>query len=74
MKTSELGCIYGFYLSVYVLIGSLSFQYSLKSIFGHNIPWYADIIAGLFFGWATIPISVVCLVIRLCGVEVPFIQ
>lgn len=54
-------------------IGGLCFQYCLWSIFGKDVPWYADAVAGLFLGQFALPAAVVCWIIRLCDVAVPFI-
>jgi hypothetical protein len=56
-----------------VTIGGLCFAYSLFSILGKEIPWYADAICGLFLGQFAIPCALVCWILRLCGVEAPFI-
>lgn len=59
-------------LAINLLLGSITFDYSLYSVFGKDIPWYADAVAGLVLGKFSIPI--VCWIVRLCGVPVPFIQ
>lgn len=53
-------------------IGAAAFQYSLWSIFAKDVPWYADMIGGLFLEAVVIPLAVACWIARLCGVEVPF--
>jgi hypothetical protein len=56
------------------LIGGWSFDYCLYSILGKDIPWFGDMICGLFLGEVTVPLAIVCWVMRLCGVEVPFVK
>jgi hypothetical protein len=56
-----------------VTIGSRCFDYSLYSIFGKGVPWYADCVAGTVLGSPCIPVAVICWIIRLCGVEAPFV-
>lgn len=68
------GCNLIFWLFVInVTMGAYCFQYCLWSIFGKDIPWYADIVAGFFGGQFCIPLTIICWIIRLCGVEAPFI-
>lgn len=55
-------------------IGGLLFQYCLWSILGRDIPWYGDAVAGLFLGEFALPAAVICWVMRLCGVPVPFMH
>lgn len=74
---ATIGCfVSGFFLVVgfNLTIGSLLFQYCLWSILGKDIPWYGDAVAGLFFAQMAIPVSVICWVLRLCGVPIPFIH
>lgn len=54
-------------------LGGVCFDYFLYSVFGKDIPWYGDAIAGLFLGQFVGPAAVICWVIRLCGVPVPFV-
>lgn len=53
-------------------VGALCFAYALWSIFGKDIPWYGDMVAGLFCGQFVVPIALVCWILRLCGMETPF--
>ena len=50
---------------------SACFAYSLDTIFGKDVPWYADLVGGLVLNGANIAIAVVCWIITLAGVEVP---
>ena len=52
--------------------GSICFDYCLFACFGKDIPWYGDMVGGLFLGWAVIPATVICWIVKMCGVAVPF--
>ena len=54
-------------------LGGWCFDYCLYSIVGKDIPFYADFIAGAFLGQFALPITIICWIIRLCGVPVPFV-
>lgn len=56
------------------LIGWWLFDYSLMAVFGKDIPWYADVLCGIFIGSALIPVALVCWVMELCGVPTPFVK
>ena len=67
----------GCYLAVVafnVTLGAWTFAYCLDTIFGRIVPWYADAVAGLFLGELTVPGAVICWIIKLCGVHVPFVH
>lgn len=53
-------------------IGAWCFDYVLASGFGKDVPWYWDVIGGLFLGEFTIPLAVITFILRLAGVQVPF--
>lgn len=75
MRETPVSC--GCLLSVLALnltIGGLCFDYVFYSIFGKDIPWYGDAVAGLFLGEVAIPATVICWIVRLCGIEAPFVQ
>jgi hypothetical protein len=72
-KTLGCGCFL-LIIAFNLTVGALAFQYSLSTVFGKNIPWYGDVIAGLFLGEFTIPCAIVCWIITLCGVEAPFVR
>jgi hypothetical protein len=55
-------------------VGGLTFQYSLSSIFGKDVAWWVDVIAGAILAEITVPVAILCWIARLCGVEVPFIH
>lgn len=70
---AALGAMFVLALLLFNLtLGGMCFDYSLFSIVGKDIPWYGDFIAGLFLGQFALPITVICWIIRLCGVPVPF--
>ncbi len=52
---------------------SACFAYSLDTIFGKDVPWYADLAGGLVLNGANIPIAVICWIVKLAGVEVPLV-
>lgn len=66
--------VVGIILLLNMTVGGLCFDYVLYSIVGKDIPWYADGIAGLFLGEFSIPLTVICWIVRLCGVPAPFFQ
>jgi len=53
--------------------GGWLFDYSLYSITGKDIPWYGDMVCGLFLGEIALPAAIICWVMRMCGVDVPFV-
>lgn len=63
-----------FVLFVNMTLGALAFDCCLWSIFGKTIPWWADMICGAVMGQVVIPAAVVCLVLRACGIEAPFVR
>jgi hypothetical protein len=54
--------------------GGITFDYVMFSLLGKDVPWYADMFAGTILGEFTVPIAVICWIIRLCGVPVPFVH
>jgi hypothetical protein len=55
-------------------IGSWAFGYSLWSVLGKDVPWYADLLAGIVLRQYVLPAAILCWIARLCGVAVPFIN
>jgi hypothetical protein len=55
-----------------LFVGGWSFDYCLFSIFGKDIPFVLDMICGVFTAEVTVPLSIVCFILRLCGIHVPF--
>jgi hypothetical protein len=75
MESKSGGClIFLLILSFNLVVGGLSFQYCLSAVFGKDVPWYADMIAGLFLAEFTVPGAIFCYVVRLCGVPAPFVH
>ena len=76
LNAQETGSVLGCFALIIVnlSLGGWCFGYSLESVFGKDIPWYGDMVAGLFLGQFTIPSAVVCWILKLCGVETPFID
>lgn len=44
-------------------IGAVCFDYCLWGFFGVDIPWYADVLCGLFTGEVVVPLAVVLWII-----------
>lgn len=68
---SKLGCFL-LVLAVNLTIGGVCFDYALFSMFGKDIPWYADALCGLVLAEIVGPVALVCWIVRLCGVHAPF--
>lgn len=49
-------------------IGAWCAQYLLLTWFAKDIPWYADMIIGLFLGELTIPLTVITFILKTFGV------
>lgn len=61
------------FFALAMTVGAACFDYSLAAIFGKDIPWYGDVVAGMLLSQFAIPIALVCWVVTLCGVAQPFI-
>ncbi len=61
-------------LAFNLVMGALMFDYCLFTIFGKNVPWYVDMVAGLFLAEPLLPITIICWIATLCGVSVPFVK
>ena len=57
---------------VYAMLGTYCFAYCLESAFAKNIPWYADLVAGVVGGTVFIPLAIISWVCRLCDIAAPF--
>lgn len=57
-----------------LLFGGFLFDYCLYSILGKNIHWVGDVLCGLFLAEACFPVAIVCFILRLFGVEAPFLH
>lgn len=71
--TAPCGC-YLAYIVFALSLGAFCFDYILYSVFGKDVPWYADMIAGLVMSSITVPLAVVCWIVRLCGIDAPFVS
>ena len=47
-------------IAAYVWISGYCFHYSLGVILEKDVPWYIDLVVGIFFGVFVIPIAFVC--------------
>jgi hypothetical protein len=66
------GC-WTFALVFNLAFGGLTFQYVLWSFIGRDVPWYWDVIMGLFLGEFTVPLWIICLFLNhVVGVHVPY--
>lgn len=54
-----------------LLLGGVCFDFSLWAFFGKDIPWYADLLCGLFLGQFVIPIAVVAWILSFF-IAIPF--
>lgn len=61
-------------LFVNLLLGGMSVNYCLSSFMGKTVDFWVATLAGLFLAEITIPLAIVCWLLRLCGVETPFIR
>lgn len=66
------GCLIIFIL-FNIAIGGISVDYCLWYLFEKNVPWFADVIGGIFLGEFTVPLMVLCWLLKLCGIESPFL-
>lgn len=70
LMISPFGC----WVSLLILqlaVGAFTFNYCLQNILGKDVPWYVDIVAGLFLAEFTLPLAVLIWVLKLAGVEMP---
>lgn len=70
--STSCGCLIAI-LALNLTVGAMCFAYSLRSILGADVPWWADALGGLFLGQITIPLAVICWVLRLAGLDAPFL-
>jgi len=64
------GC-FAMVLLMNATIGGVCFDYCLWSLFGKDIPWYADAVCGLIGGEVALPLAVVMWIVHFF-VERPF--
>lgn len=60
-------------LAFNISIGAWLFDYALYSILGKDVPWYVDAIVGLITAQIMLLVAAVCWVLRLTGMETPFV-
>jgi hypothetical protein len=72
-NTLALGCgAQSILFAIYWIAGYIAFSYCIGSLFGKVLPWYANLVGGLILGEVSIPAMIVCWILRLCGLHVPF--
>ncbi len=54
-----------------LLLGGFCFDFSLWALFGKDIPWYADLLCGLFLGQFVIPIAFIAWILSFF-IAIPF--
>lgn len=62
------------YIGVSVTLGGYCFGYILETVFGKNVPWYADALGGLVLSSLAVPGAIICWILTLAGVATPFIH
>ena len=55
-----------------VTLGGWSIHYVLDATTGRNIPFWADILIGLFTAQISVPAMVLCWGLNLAGIDTPF--
>ena len=63
-----VGC--GLLLAWNMTVGAACFDYCLWQLAHKDVPWFADVLCGLFIGQFTTPLAVVLFIIKCCGVDV----
>lgn len=54
-------------------LGGWSFAYCLSALAGKSIPWYGDVVIGMFAGEVTVPLAIVLWLLSLFGIHGPFL-
>ncbi len=70
-SASGCGCAV---LAFNLAFGGWLFDFCLWNIVGKDVPWYADVLAGLVCGQFAFPCAVVVWIVKLCGVPTPFVH
>jgi hypothetical protein len=65
--------VVGLWVAAFALMGWM-FDYSLWSILGKDVPWYADVAGGVVSNGILVIVTVGCWIARLCGYEAPFVH
>lgn len=61
------------WLALGATVGGACFDYVLASVLGKDVPWFADAAGGAVTSGFIITAAVVCWIVKLCGVPVPFV-
>lgn len=69
----HLGCCSCWFL-INITLGAWCFHYSLFQILGKNVPWFVDVLCGFLLGQFAIIAAFICWILRLYGIEAPFVQ
>lgn len=78
-KFSPEGFAFGFCLFqamlafIYVIIGTMSFNYVLMIGFGKDVPWYLDLLGGIVTGMVVVPMAIIGYILQVAGVPMPLI-
>ena len=56
---------------VRMCVGALAFQYVFWNVFQQDLPWYVDLVVGMYFRLAMIKAAVVVIVLRHCNFSLP---
>ena len=71
--TSGCGCMVAV-LALNLIFGAMSVNYCLESFMNKHLGFWVAGLLGFFFAEITIPLAIICWVLRLFGVEAPFIH
>jgi hypothetical protein len=70
MKTGII--IFIVFLSLIVMLAGFCADYTIMTAFGADLPTWADCCIGMLCGGLTIPSSIICVIVKACGVPTPF--
>lgn len=65
------GCVI---VIINLLLGGVTFNYCLESFFNFTINFWGAMACGIFIGEFTVPLAIVCWILRACGVPAPFVH
>lgn len=68
-----IGCLLAFGLFG-LTIGALLFSYSVFQIFGATLPWWVNLVGGVFAGEVLVPVALVLWLLSLVGIHGPFVK
>lgn len=69
-KNKVAGCAYGIWLGIVLFnlaLGGMAVNYLLEVWFTKDIPWYGDVLIGLFVAEIAVPAAIVTWLLRLFG-------